>query len=158
MPAALTRLTRYLIVKSIIDVLIVGTIALVFYFRAFNPLFHGWVDSAGADTVSGWVVDGGMPFSRAEVQLYIDDRFVGSRIASESRPDLVASHRADDEWHGFVFRTPQLGPGDHEARVYVVRKSNDGRLRTLEMIGPPTRFNLAADQSRADAAKFPAAR
>jgi hypothetical protein len=76
------------------------------------------------------------------VQLYIDGRFVASRVADLSRPDVKAAGRALDEWHGFSFETPPLDPGEHVARVYVVHESGEGVRRTLQLLGDPKRFRV----------------
>ena len=103
-----TRLTYYLIAKSIIDVLLIAILALGFYLAAFNPNFHGWVDDANARWVRGWVINRAAPVEDVEAQLYIDGRFIESQTANQSRPDIVASHLAESEQHGFFFLTPRF--------------------------------------------------
>jgi hypothetical protein len=139
---ALTRLTHFLIAKSIIEALLVGALAVGFYLTAFNPFFRGTVDSADSQHVNGWAVNERAPGARVEVQLYIDGRFAQSRVADLARPDVKAAGRAVDEWHGFSFDTPPLDPGEHEARVYVVHASGEGARRTLQLLGNPKRFNV----------------
>ena len=147
-PVALTRLTRYLIAKSLIEALLVGALAVGFYLTAFNPFFRGTVDEANAHEVYGWVVNEREPGERVEVQLYIDGRFVASRVADLSRPDVRAAGRARDEWHGFSFDTPPLDPGEHVARVYVLHESGEGIRRTLQLLGNPKRFKVEAQPDR----------
>lgn len=139
---ALRRLTRYLIAKSILEALLIGALAVCFYLTAFNPYFRGTVDEANARQVYGWAVNERAPELRVEVQLYIDGRFVASRVADLSRPDVKAAGRALDEWHGFSFETPPLDPGEHVARVYVVHESGEGVRRTLQLLGDPKRFRV----------------
>ena len=139
---ALARLAHYLIAKSIIEAVLVGALAIGFYLTAFNPFFRGTVDEANAQHVYGWVAHEREPGLRVEVQLYIDGRFVASRVADLSRPDVVAAGRARDEWHGFSFDTPPLDRGAHEARVYVAHQSGGGMRRTLQLIGKPVRFSV----------------
>jgi hypothetical protein len=148
LPGALARLTHYLIAKAIIEALLVGALAVGFYLTAFNPFFRGTVDEADARHVYGWVVNERAPGLRVEVQLYVDDRFVASRVADLPRPDVKAAGRAQDERHGFSFDTPPLGPGEHEARVYVVHESGQGVRRTLQLLGTPKHFRV--DVSRAE--------
>jgi hypothetical protein len=143
-PEALARLTRYLIAKSIIEAILVGALAVGFYLTAFNPFFRGAVDEANAQHVSGWAVNERAPDGRVEVQLYIDGRFVASRVADLSRPGVKDAGRARDEWHGFSFDTPPLDRGEHEARVYVVHESGEGARRTLQLLGQPRRFSVDA--------------
>jgi len=129
-----------LIGKSILEALFVAALAVVFYVTAFNTNFRGWSEM-GEDRVAGWVVDESAPYSRVEVQLYVDDRFVTNGTANVSRPDVAAAGRARDEWHGFQFELPPLlAAGEHVARVYAVHESGGGVRRTLQVIGKPVRF------------------
>ena len=140
--AARGRLQNLLIAKSIIETLFVAALAVGFYYAAFNPYFRGALDVADAQRVAGWAVDASHPASRVEVQLYIDDRFVESRVADALRPDVAAAGRADDDRHGFQFTSPALPPGEHEARVYAVHASGDGARRALQLLGKPLRFRV----------------
>ena len=139
---ARARLTNYLILKSVIEVLFVGALAVGFYLTAFTPYFRGWLDAADAKRVEGWAVNLAEPQSRVEVQLYIDGKFAGDRAADSPRLDVKASGRAVDELHGFIFDTPPLPAGEHEARVYAVHASGGEQRRTLQLIGKPLRFSV----------------
>lgn len=141
----LTRLTYYLIVKSIIDVLLVATLALGFYLTAFHPYFRGWVDDANSRWIRGWVINRATPAGDVEAQLYIDGRFIESQSANQPRPDIVATQLAENEKHGFFFATPALEEGEHEARVYAVHESGEGARRTLQLVGKPFRFITEAN-------------
>jgi hypothetical protein len=143
----LARLARYLIAKAIIEALLVGALAVAFYLTAFNPFFRGTVDEADHQHVYGWAVNERVPGQRVEVQLYVDGRFVASRMADLPRPDVRAAGRAQDERHGFSFDTPPLDPGEHEARVYVVHESGEGARRTLQLLGNPKRFHVEASRA-----------
>lgn len=147
-PRAVRRLTDFLIAKSIIEVLFVGALAVGFYLTAFTPFFRGSLDAADARHVAGWVVNQSEPQSSVEVQLYIDGRFAGNRTADLSRPDVKAAGRAEDELHGFVFDTPPLPAGEHEARVYAVHASGRDRRRTLQLVGKPLVFSVAAAEAK----------
>ena len=136
------RLTNYLILKSVIEVLFVCALAIGFYLTAFTPNIRGWLDAADARHVEGWAVNLTEPQSRVEVQLYVDGKFAGDRAADSPRIDVKASGRAEDELHGFIFDTPQLPAGEHEARVYAVHASGGGQRRTLQLIGKPLRFSV----------------
>jgi hypothetical protein len=148
-PGMKAPLTTFLIAKSIIEALFVGALAIGFYLTAFTPFFRGTLDKADARQVYGWVVNQAEPQTRVEVQLYIDGRFVGTRLADGSRPDVKAAGRAEDEKHGFSFDTPPLSAGQHEARVYAVHMSGEGQRRTLQLIGKPFSFNITKDEARA---------
>ena len=76
---------------------------------------------------------------------FIDGKFISDRVAADFRPDLQAASRADDDWHGFVFNTPRLQSGEHEARVYAVHVSRNGRQRTLQLIGKPLHFQTSQE-------------
>jgi hypothetical protein len=152
-PQARKRLTNYLIIKSIIEILFVGALAIGFYLMAFAPFFRGALDTADARNIAGWVVNQAEPQGHVEVQLYIDGQFAGDRRADVARPDVKAAGRALDEQHGFVFDTPQLSVGEHEARVYAVHESGQGQRRTLQLIGKPLHFSVAPDEmNKVDAA------
>ena len=135
-----SRLTNFLIAKSIFEALFVGTLALVFYLATFNPFFRGALDEATPQHVYGWAVDETSPASRVEVQLYLDGHFAGAGLADLPRPDLLAAGRATDELHGFSFTTPALTPGEHEARVYAVFAGKNETHRTLHQIGLTRKF------------------
>ncbi|MDT4898757.1 MAG: hypothetical protein QOH25_3834 [Acidobacteriota bacterium] len=147
-PRVKARLTNFLIAKSIIEALFVGALAVGFYLTAFTPFFHGTLDLADARHVAGWVTNRADPQSHVEVQLYVDGHFAGNRTADLSRPDVKASGRAVDEHHGFVFDTPPLPAGQHEARVYAVHMSGEGQRRTLQIVGKPLVFNVSASEAK----------
>jgi len=124
------------------EALLVTAIAVGFYFATTNRHLRGVLDRADGQTVTGWVVDEAQPARRVEVQLFIDDKFISNTTADQFRPDVHEAKRAGDDWHGFVFRTPALGPGEHEARVYALYSSGAGARPTLQLIGKPFRFRL----------------
>jgi hypothetical protein len=149
-PQARKRLTNYLIIKSIIETLFVGALAVGFYLTAFAPFFRGALDTADARNIAGWVVNQSQPQGHVEVQLYVDGQFAGDRMADTARPDVKAAGRAEDERHGFVFDTPQLSAGEHEARVYAVHESGAGQRRTLQLIGKPLHFSVAQSETKGE--------
>ncbi len=120
----------------------VSAVAVAFYFATTNRYLTGVLDWADRRTVSGWAVDAGQPGARVEVQLFIDDKFMGDSVAAQFRPDVHESHRAEDNWHGFIFQTPGLPAGEHEARVYALHSSGSGSRRTLQLIGKPFHFRI----------------
>src|SRR6266851_623479 len=127
-----SKLIHLLIAKSIAEALLITGVLVGFYFVTTNPYLRGWLDRADRQSVSGWAVNEANLASRVEVQLYIDDKFVDDRSAAEFRPDVHEAKRATDDWHGFVFKTPPLQAGEHEARVYAVHTRGDGARRTLQ--------------------------
>ena len=136
-----SKLGHFLIAKSMAEALLITAVSVGFYFVTTNPYLRGVLDYADNQTVAGWAVDEGQPAARVEVQLYIDGIFVGDQAAAEFRPDLREAKRAEDDWHGFVFKLPPIPPGEHEARVYATRASGGAR-RTLQLIGKPLQFRV----------------
>ena len=142
----MTRLVNLLIAKSILETILVGTIAVVVYLNAFPPTFHGWGEAVpGSKSVSGWVVSDADPWRRVEVQLFIEGKLIGTQVAHLSRPDVVAAGWSKDEWHGYSFQVMGLGAGPHEARVYALHSSGAGTRFTLQMLGDPIRFEVNPD-------------
>jgi hypothetical protein len=146
-PGEKARLTNFLIAKSIIEALFVGALAVGFYLTAFTPFFRGTLDYADARQIAGWVVNQAEPQTAVEVQLYIDGSFAGNRKANLSRPDVKAAGRSEDELHGFIFDTPTLPAGQHEARVYAVHQSGEGQRRTLQLVGKPLVFSVSENEA-----------
>jgi len=144
------KLIHFLIGKSVVEALLITAVSVGFYFLTTNPYLRGWLDRADHQTVSGWAADEAKMATRVEVQLYIDDKFVDDRPAAEFRPDVHEAKRADDDWHGFVFKTPPLRAGEHEARVYAVHASRGGARRTLQLIGKPRRFRIEGTAVQGD--------
>jgi len=142
----MTRLVNLLIAKSILETILVGTIAVVVYLNAFPPTFHGWGEAvAGTKSISGWVVSDADPWRRVEVQLFVDGKLMGTQVAHLSRPDVVAAGWSKDEWHGYSFRVDGLAAGSHEARVYALHSSGHGARYTLQLLGDPIRFEVKGD-------------
>ena len=147
-PERRARLAHFLIGKALVETLLVGALAVGFYLTAFTPFFRGSLDAADARRVAGWAVNHNDPQARVEVQLYIDGRFVAHLAADSPRPDVPAAGRAADERHGFVFDTPPLAAGTHEARVYAVHASGGGQRRTLQLVDKPLTFTVAPGEAR----------
>ena|ERR1700741_471966 len=142
----MTRLVHLLIAKSILDTILVGTIAVVVYLNAFPPSFHGWGEAVThSRSISGWVVSDADPWRRVEVQLFIDGKLAGTQVAQLSRPDVLAAGWSKDEWHGYSFTIDGLAAGTHEARVYALHSSGQGVRYTLQLLGDPIRFEIRPD-------------
>ena len=146
-----STLFKIIIGKTLIEAVIVIAVATVLYILTTNSSLRGFVDRADAQTVTGWAVDEKNAGRRVEVQLFIDDRFVAQRIAADFRPALHQAMGADD-WHGFVFKTPQLSAGEHEARVYILYGGGSSARRTLQLIAQPLRFRVDAAPAQSTAA------
>ena len=144
----MTRLVNLLIAKSLLETVLVGTIAVVVYLNAFPPTFHGWGEAvAGSKSISGWVVSDADPWRRVEVQLFIDGKLIGTQVAQLSRPDVVAAGWSKDEWHGYSFVVDGLAAGSHEAKVYALHSSSNGSRYTLQLLGDPIVFEVNPEGS-----------
>jgi hypothetical protein len=132
------QLINLLIGKSILETFFVGTLTVVVWTNAFPPTFHGWGEAINSQAIAGWAVNNASPWERVEVQLFIDGKLYASQVAQLSRPDVRAAGWAKDEWHGYNFVLTDLAPGNHEARVYALHRS-DNRM-TLQLLGDPIRF------------------
>jgi hypothetical protein len=140
------KLLHILIGKALIEVVLVGVIAVGFNVVAFPPTFHGWGEADEARrAIAGWAVNNSVPWERVEVQLFVDGKFLGDQVAVASRPDVAKADWARDEWHGYNFAQLQLSAGQHEARVYVVHPSGGGSRYTLQLLGDPIRFVVNVD-------------
>lgn len=140
------QLVNLLIAKSILDTLLVGTIAVAVYFNEFPPTFHGWGEAVvESQSIAGWAVNDADPWQRVEVQLFVDGKLVGTQVGNQSRRDVVAAGWSKDEWHGYNFVVQGLSAGTHEARVYALHPSRNGARYTLQMLGNPIRFQVETD-------------
>lgn len=138
-------LFHVLLGKSIVETLLVGSLALFAFINVVPPYFHGWGEVT-ANGISGWAVNNAEPWQRVEIQLYIDGKFVAHAVAAESRPDVLAAGWSKDEWHGYSFSVDQLPVGYHEARVYALHQSKDGIRKSLQLLGNSIPFFVDADR------------
>jgi len=137
------KLTNILIGKAVIETLLVGVIAVGSYINMFPPTFHGWGEAVPeSKSIAGWAVSNAAPWSRVEVQLFIDDKFFETQTAELSRPDVKTAGWSKDEWHGYSFQLDNLKSGTHEARVYAVHGSGNGARYTLQLLGDPIEFEV----------------
>ena len=134
-----SQLVNLLIGKSILETILVATIAVVVFLNVFPPAFKGWGEAVvETRSIAGWAVNNFEPWERVEVQLFIDGKLHSAQVAHLSRPDVSAAGWAKDEWHGYNFQVSEIGPGEHEARVYALHRSGD--RFTLQLLGDPIRF------------------
>ena len=139
-----SQLVNLLIGKSILETILVATIAVVVFLGVFPPSFKGWGEAVvETRAIAGWAVNNAKPWERVEVQLFIDGKLHGSQVAQLSRPDVSAAGWSKDEWHGYNFVIPDLAPGEHEARVYALHRSGD--RFTLQLLGDPVAFVVSGD-------------
>lgn len=134
-----SQLVNLLIGKSILETILVSTIAVVVYVNDFPPTFKGWGEAlVDSRSIAGWAVNNAAPWERVEVQLFVDGKLYSAQVAQLSRPDVVAAGWSKDEWHGYNFAITDLPPGSHEARVYALHRNGD--RYTLQLLGDPIRF------------------
>lgn len=136
------RLSRVLVAKSLAETLFVVALVAHFSYTHFNPRLRGSLDAADAREIAGWVADADRPAAQPEVELYVDGRFVARRRADAVRADVLDARRAASAEHGFVFETPPLAAGEHEARVFAVHEGADEARKSLVEIGKPRRFQV----------------
>jgi hypothetical protein len=147
-----TGLLNLLIGKSVLELVMVSSIAVGFYVVALPPYFHGWGE-ATTHSIAGWAVNNNKPWDRVEIQLFVDGAFVRDGTANLSRPDVVEAGWARDEWHGYSFTNVSFNEGVHEARVYALHESGRGSRRTLQLLGDPIRFIVRSDGTFVDISK-----
>ncbi len=138
------RTRSYLLIAtlSIAATLLATLCAYVYSATFFPPVFRGWTEVGGRGEIAGWVVNKRAPTERVEVQLYVDDQFIGYRVANLPRPDVVAAGRAVDERCGYAFDVPPLAKGEHVGRAFALHKVGAGKYLTLQLIGVPVRFTV----------------
>lgn len=139
-----TTLVHVLIGKSIVETILVGSLAIIAFLSVLPPYFQGWSEATDYG-IAGWAIDNSSPWERVEVQLFVDGKFHDTVVADRSRPDLSSAGWALDEWHGYHFVIDSLKPGPHEARVYALRNSRNATRKSLQMMGTPIQFVIGTD-------------
>ena len=142
MPIPNRNLVHVLIGKSVIETLLIGALAVFTLIAVFPPHFHGWGEVTD-QAIAGWAVNDAAPYQRVPVQLFINGQFVASTVADQSRPDVSAAGWARDAWHGYMFDLPSLPPGRHEARIYALHDSGNGKRKSLQLLGEPLTFSIS---------------
>jgi hypothetical protein len=148
------NLANVLIGKSIVEALLVGLLAISFFFQTFPPSYRGWGEATG-NGIAGWAVNDERQDERVTVQLFIDGQFVANDIANQSRPDVREAGWADDDWHGYRFELNAIAPGAHEARVYALHTASDRVRQSLQLLGDPIHFQVDAEGRITPTAKQP---
>jgi hypothetical protein len=134
-------LVHVLIGKSVVETLLVGALAVFAFMNVLPPYFRGWGEVSDTG-ISGWAVNNAAPWSRVEVQLFVDGKLVAHGVADQPRPDLLTFGWAKDEWHGYTFVISALPAGRHEARVYALHDSGNGARKSLQLLGNPISFQV----------------
>jgi hypothetical protein len=125
-----SRLLKAVVAKSFIEIVLVCVVATLAAFSTFSPRLRGAIDVADQTRVAGWVVSPEAPEVTLEVQLFIDEKLVASKLAGEKRIDLVSSGVTSNPNQGFNFDLTQinLAPGRHTAQVYALRPAAANKI------------------------------
>ena len=143
-PSIATKLLQAIIAKAGLEfLLIIGAVSLAAYSH-LNPPIRGAIDVAGPQHIAGWAYDPREPNANLEVQLFIDGRFVATRMADEPREDLVTAGAAENAQHGFNFalETPGLTLGKHLVNVYAVRPGGARNKSLLSLTKKTYEFEI----------------
>ena len=139
-----TRLLHAFLVKSFLEIAVVCVAVSVAAYWYFNPQLRGAIDVADEQRVAGWAIDSRRPGESIEVQLFIDERFAGERLANEPRDDLVRARVTASSHHGFSFSLDslKLTSGRHAVQVYALRSTTEGNRIMLPLAKYPLTFQV----------------
>lgn len=120
------RLLKAIAAKSFIEIFLVCAVATFAAFTTFSPRLRGAVEVANQTRVTGWVLAPEAPEIVIEVQLFVDEKLLASKLADELRIDLLRFGLAMNPNHGFNFdlTRAKLAPGRHTAQVYALRQTS----------------------------------
>jgi hypothetical protein len=140
-----SRLLKAVIAKSFVEIILVCVVATLAAFSTFSPQLRGAIDVADQTRMAGWAYDPESPEVTLEVQLFIDENLVASKLADERRVDLVESGAASNPNHGFSFdlRSLDLAPGRHTAQVYALRQATGANKILLPVAKEPGVFEVS---------------
>lgn len=140
-----SRLLGAVAAKSFIEILLVCVVATLAAFSTFSPQLRGAIDVADQTRVAGWAYDPQSPGKSLEVQLFIDEKMVASKLADERRIDLVESGATSKPDHGFNFELSSinLAPGRHTAQVYALRPATGANKVLLPIAQQPSVFEVS---------------
>jgi hypothetical protein len=139
-----SRLLKAVAAKSFIEVILLCVVATLAAFSTFSPRLRGAIDAADQTRVAGWAVAPEAPEVAVEVQLFIDEKLVASKLADEKRIDLVRPGASSNPNHGFHFDLTQSGlaPGRHTAQVYALRPAGGPNKILLPVAKQPRVFEV----------------
>jgi hypothetical protein len=139
-----SRLIKAIVAKSLIEIILVCVVATFAAFSTFNPRLRGAIEVANQRRVAGWVVAPEAPEVVIEVQLFVDEKLLASKLANEKRSKLVRFGVASNPNHGFSFdltRT-KLAPGRHTAQVYALRRAAGANMILSPIAKEPWVFEV----------------
>lgn len=144
MDSVATKLLRAIIAKSFVEVVLICVVASLAAFTTFSPQLRGAIDVADQTRVAGWVNDPRLPETALEVQLFIDGKFIASRLADDQREDLVSARATTRPNHGFSFALEmfELSAGEHSVQVFAVRDAAGNSKILLPVTAEPRTFQI----------------
>ena len=139
-----SRLLKAVVAKSFVEIILVCAVATLAAFSTFSPRLRGAIDVVDQTRVVGWAVAPEAPEVALEVQLFIDENLVASKLAGEERIDLVSSGVSSNPNHGFSFDLTRINiaPGRHTAQVYALRPVDGATKILLPVSRPPRVFEV----------------
>lgn len=145
MDSTATKLLRAVIAKSFVEVVLVCFVVSLAAFTTFSPQLRGAIDVADQTQISGWVNDPRLPDRALEVQLFIDGKFIASKLAADRREDLVSAGVTEKPNHGFSIELEpfKLPAGEHFAQVFAVRDAAGTSKILLPVTAAPRKFQIS---------------
>jgi hypothetical protein len=139
-----SRLLKAIVAKSLIEIILVCVVATLAAFSTYNPRLRGAVEVANQTRVAGWVLAPEAPEVVIEVQLFIDEKLLASKLAEEKRNDLVRFGVTSNPNHGFKFDLSRanLAPGIHTAQVYALRHASSANKILSPIAKQPIVFEV----------------
>lgn len=125
-PETVARLTRALVLKSLLELLFLCSVLSIAGFKYFNPTIRGQMTQADAVSVRGWVSNPLAPRHPVQLELVVDGHVIATVTAGEAEYGGLLRRGA----HPFEFSFQRLPAGTHSIQVYVVQ-TTPGRALTL---------------------------
>jgi hypothetical protein len=146
-PEIIARLTRALLLKSLLELLFLCLVLGVAGFKYFNPTIRGEITQADAVSVRGWVSNPLAPRDPIQLELVIDGRLT----AIASAEQVWAEHATTallrgGEAHPFTFSFPPLAAGTHSVQVYAAQTTPGRALTLFPITGRAQTFTLTPDR------------
>jgi len=125
-PETVARLSRAVLLKSLLELLFLCLVLGFSGFKYFNPTIRGEITQADAVSVRGWVSNPLAPRHPIQLELVVDGRVIAIVTVDEAEYAKLPRQGA----HPFEFSFQRLPAGTHSIQVYVVQ-TTPGRALTL---------------------------
>jgi hypothetical protein len=145
-PEIIARLTRALLLKSLLELLFLCLVLGVAGFKYFNPTIRGEITQADAISVRGWVSNPLAPRDPIQLELVIDGRLTAIASAEQVRAEHATSALLRRGEHPFAFSFPPLSAGTHSVQVYAVQITPGRALTLFPITGRAQTFTLTFDR------------